>query len=99
MENTDLKKSPYLNTDIQTAEFLSNFIKGDIASYSKLYNLHVNMLYNYGCKLTTDVELLKKVIVNYNYSNTRQLWDLLIFNFHHNTVNSIDFHNQNNKKN
>jgi len=47
----------------------------------------------------TDVELLKKVIVNYNYSNTRQLWDLLIFNFHHNTVNSIDFHNQNNKKN
>ena len=62
MENTDLKKSPYLNTDIQTAEFLNNFIKGDIASYSKLYNLHVNMLYNYGCKLTTDVELLKDCI-------------------------------------
>jgi len=62
MENTDLKKSPYLNTDIQTTEFLSNFIQGDIASFSKLYNLHVNMLYNYGCKLTTDVELLKDCI-------------------------------------
>lgn len=62
MENNYLKKSPYVNCDVQTAEYLSDFVNGDIAAFSKLYNLHVNMLYNYGCKLTTDVELLKDCI-------------------------------------
>jgi len=62
MENTYTNKSPYLNTDVQTSELLGNFINGDVASFSKLYNLHVNLLYNYGCKLTTDVELLKDCI-------------------------------------
>lgn len=62
MENTNLKKSPYLNTDVQTSELLVDFISGDAAAFSKLYNLHVNMLYNYGCKLTKDVELLKDCI-------------------------------------
>jgi RNA polymerase sigma factor (sigma-70 family) len=62
MENNYLKKSPYVNCDVQTAEYLSDFINGDTAAFSKLYNLHVNMLYNYGCKLTTDVELLKDCI-------------------------------------
>ncbi|MBV5282891.1 MAG: RNA polymerase sigma factor [Paludibacter sp.] len=62
MENNYLKKSPYVNSDVQTAEYLADFINGDTAAFSKLYNLHVNMLYNYGCKLTTDVELLKDCI-------------------------------------
>jgi RNA polymerase sigma factor (sigma-70 family) len=62
MENNYLKKSPYVNCDAQTAEYLADFINGDTAAFSKLYNLHVNMLYNYGCKLTTDVELLKDCI-------------------------------------
>jgi len=62
MENNYTNKSPYLNTDVQTSELLSNFINGDTAAFSKLYNLHVNLLYNYGCKLTTDVELLKDCI-------------------------------------
>jgi len=62
MENVYLKKSPYLNTDIQTAELLAGFIDGDATAFSKLYNLHVNMLYNYGCKLTKDSELLKDCI-------------------------------------
>jgi len=62
MENNYTNKSPYLNTDVQTSELLSNFINGDAAAFSKLYNLHVNLLYNYGCKLTTDVELLKDCI-------------------------------------
>jgi RNA polymerase sigma factor (sigma-70 family) len=62
MENNYLKKSPYVNCDVQTAEHLADFINGDTAAFSKLYNLHVNMLYNYGCKLTTDVELLKDCI-------------------------------------
>src|ERR1035437_3609212 len=62
MENDYLKRSPYLNTDIQTAELLTGFINGEVAAFSKLYNLHVNMLYNYGCKLTKDAELLKDCI-------------------------------------
>ncbi len=62
MEITNLKKSPYLNTDVQTSELLVDFISGDTAAFSKLYNLHVNMLYNYGCKITKDVELLKDCI-------------------------------------
>lgn len=62
MENTYTNKSPYLNTDVQTSELLGNFINGDLAAFSKLYNMHVNLLYNYGCKLTTDVELLKDCI-------------------------------------
>ena len=62
MENTNLKKSPYLNTDVQTSELLVDFISGDATAFSKLYNLHVNMLYNYGCKIKKDVELLKDCI-------------------------------------
>ena len=62
MENSYSLKSPYLNTDVQTSELLVNFINGDTAAFSKLYNMHVNLLYNYGCKLTTDVELLKDCI-------------------------------------
>ena len=62
MENNYINKSPYLNTDMQTSELLCNFINGDVSAFSKLYNLHVNLLYNYGCKLTTDVELLKDCI-------------------------------------
>jgi len=62
MENSYSLKATYLNTDVQTSELLGNFIKGDTVAFSKLYNLHVNLLYNYGCKLTTDVELLKDCI-------------------------------------
>jgi len=62
MENSYSLKASYLNTDVQTSELLGNFINGDTAAFSKLYNLHVNLLYNYGCKLTTDVELLKDCI-------------------------------------
>lgn len=62
MENNYLKKSPYLNTDDQSSDLLVDFIKGDVTAFSKLYNLHVNMLYNYGRKLTTDAELLKYCI-------------------------------------
>jgi RNA polymerase sigma factor (sigma-70 family) len=62
MENSYSLKASYLNTDVQTSELLSNFINGDTVAFSKLYNLHVNLLYNYGCKLTTDVELLKDCI-------------------------------------
>lgn len=62
MENSNLQKSTYLNSDVQTSEILAAFIAGDKTAFSKLYNMHVNLLFNYGCKLTTDVELLKDCI-------------------------------------
>lgn len=62
MENNYLKKHTLLNTDTETAELLNAFIQGNNAAFSKLYNLHVNMLYNYGCRITTDMELLKDCI-------------------------------------
>ncbi|MDR3651797.1 MAG: RNA polymerase sigma factor [Paludibacter sp.] len=62
MENNYIKKTPYSDSDIQTSQLLADFKEGDVAAFSKLYNLHVNMLYNYGYRLTTDVELLKDCI-------------------------------------
>jgi RNA polymerase sigma factor (sigma-70 family) len=38
------------------------FKNGDISAFSKLYDLHVGMLYNYGYRLTNDAELLKDCI-------------------------------------
>lgn len=46
----------------QTAMLLADFINGDVHAFSKLYDQNVNMLYNYGYRLTTDVELLKDCI-------------------------------------
>lgn len=62
MENNYLKKNTLSNTDTETAELLTSFIQGNTLAFSKLYNLHVNMLYNYGCRITTDMELLKDCI-------------------------------------
>lgn len=62
MENNYLKKSTNFNADTETAQLLAEFINGNVSAFSKLYNMHVNMLYNYGCKLTTDMELLKDCI-------------------------------------
>jgi len=62
MENNYLKKSPNVDVEDQTTQLLSNFIEGDVTAFSKLYDTHVSMLYNYGYRLTTDVELLKDCI-------------------------------------
>ncbi len=62
MEHNYFKKSPYSDTDIQTVQLFSDFKSGDVNAFSKLYDLHVNMLFNYGSRLTTDVELLKDCI-------------------------------------
>ncbi len=45
-----------------TAYLLSAFQAGDVAAFSKLYDLHINVLVNYGCRLTNDKELLKDCI-------------------------------------
>lgn len=62
MENNYLRKSPLSYSDTQTALLLSNFIEGDVSAFSKLYDMYVNLLYNYGYRLTTDNELLKDCI-------------------------------------
>ena len=62
MEQTLLKKSLYANADAQTTRLLADFREGDVQAFSKLYNLYVNLLFSYGCKLTTDTELLKDCI-------------------------------------
>ena len=48
--------------DMEVSQLLSLLQSGDINAFSRLYDLHVNMLFNYGCKLTTDKELLKDCI-------------------------------------
>lgn len=46
----------------QTVHLLNAFQSGDVSAFSSLYDLYINMLYNYGHKLTTDKELLKDCI-------------------------------------
>ena len=62
MENNYPKKTISTDSDAQTNELLNEFRNGNVAAFSKLYNLHVNLLYNYGYRLTTDAELLKDCI-------------------------------------
>ena len=50
------------NLKEQTQQLVSRFCAGDDQAFAKLYDLYVQMLYNYGLKLTTDQELLKDCI-------------------------------------
>ena len=49
-------------TNHSTDTLLASFPAGNMASFSQLYNLHINVLFNYGLKLTIDKELLKDCI-------------------------------------
>ena len=49
-------------TNHSTATLLASFQAGNMAAFSQLYNLHINVLFNYGLKLTIDKELLKDCI-------------------------------------
>ena len=46
----------------QTRELIAQFCAGNDAAFAKLYDLYVQMLHNYGNKLTQDEELLKDCI-------------------------------------
>jgi RNA polymerase sigma factor (sigma-70 family) len=46
----------------QTSRLLSEFQAGDPKAFSRLYDLYINVLYNYGHRLTADKELLKDCI-------------------------------------
>lgn len=50
------------NDDQEMAALLAAFQDGDTSAFSKLYDLNINILFGYGCKLTTDRELLKDCI-------------------------------------
>jgi RNA polymerase sigma factor (sigma-70 family) len=62
MENNYTQKTQFSNSDIQTTQLLSKFIEGDVEAFSNLYDIHINLLYNYGYRLTSDAELLKDCI-------------------------------------
>lgn len=47
---------------IKAEKLLSAFYKGDDSAFSELYNLYVQVLFNYGIRLTSDQELLKDCI-------------------------------------
>lgn len=49
-------------TNHSTDTLLASFQAGNMAAFSQLYNLHINVLFNYGLKLTIDKELLKDCI-------------------------------------
>ena len=49
-------------TNHSTDTLLASFQAGNMAAFSQLYNLNINVLFNYGLKLTIDKELLKDCI-------------------------------------
>lgn len=61
MDNNYQRKNQ-IQSDAETAQLLLHFREGNDAAFSTLYNTYINMLYNYGCRLTTDAELLKDCI-------------------------------------
>lgn len=54
--------SPIMQQNDLTQVLLKKFIAGDNEAFSKLYDLHINILFNYGLRLTSDGELLKDCI-------------------------------------
>lgn len=56
-ENNSINLSPE-----KCSELFTDFLAGDLDAFSQLYSVYVNMLFNYGCKLTSDRELLKDCI-------------------------------------
>ena len=49
-------------TNHSTDTLLASFQAGNMAAFSQLYNLHINVLFNYGLKLTIVKEVLKDCI-------------------------------------
>jgi len=62
MKELDENRVDCKSVDAEVSQLLSLLVSGDVKAFSRLYDLHVNMLFNYGCRLTTDKELLKDCI-------------------------------------
>ena len=50
------------NLRVRTQRLVSEFCAGNDHAFAELYDMYVNMLFNYGLKFTTDKELLKDCI-------------------------------------
>ena len=50
------------NIKERTQKLVARFCAGDNQAYAELYDMYVQMLFNYGLKLTNDQELLKDCI-------------------------------------
>ena len=61
-----IKLSNYVNSGTieanKDAVLFHEFRKGSIDAFSQLYDMYVNILFNYGCKIINDRELLKDCI-------------------------------------
>lgn len=62
MENIYTESTIALNPELINNDSQPAFNGNDVKSFTALYHQHVNMMYNYGVKLTTDTELLKDCI-------------------------------------
>lgn len=62
MKEQNENRMDSMTADTEVSQLLSLLQSGDVNAFSRLYDLHVNMLFNYGCRLTTDKELLKDCI-------------------------------------
>lgn len=47
---------------IRTQQLVAQFCSGDDQAYAELYDMYIQMLYNYGLKMTSNQELLKDCI-------------------------------------
>ena len=50
------------NSGCNLSNWMAEFQDGNSSAFSILYDSYVNILFNYGCKLTNDKELLKDCI-------------------------------------
>ena len=50
------------NLKQRTSALVAAFCNGDDSAFSELYDIYADILYNYGCRLTSDRELLKDCI-------------------------------------
>ena len=50
------------NLKARTRELVTEFCAGNDQAFAQLYDLYIQMLFNYGIKITQDQELLKDCI-------------------------------------
>lgn len=62
MEQNYTTNNAVSQADQQAALWFEDFKNGSDSAYSKLYDAYLPLMYNYGYRLTTDMELLKDCI-------------------------------------
>lgn len=51
-----------IDKDEQALQLLDAYGKGDVAAFSTLYDMYIQQMLNYGCCITSDIELVKDCI-------------------------------------